>query len=407
MLVKHGTNLILVVGVLLHDSGEDLLASHQVALLDVQISLWLLLSHLLLLTHLHHRVLLLLTHRTAVHLGTTHLLGTTHRGTVHVAAHGAVLTAHLVVVGGTVVGAHATGATLRLLALVATLSGAVVGATSTTHGALTLLLHEVGHGLEEHLEVELELFLVGEVCPLGTLGVLLTELLEIVLVAGSFILELTHFLDLVMVDGKGLVVDGQVLLGGRGLIWLLEAHESVKLLDALTGRVHAEALNLTVLGEKLAEVLLRHGIGETLDVQIASFLGALVLDGLTETFGLTVSPLEGFFDVKLLVVWELHSVDHALTVQLGDGLHGAAGSVFTVLLVLGVEADEGVGSLLVDHVLHALDAAVLAEEGSDILLGVALGEVLGVDVVVDLAEVTLVTGCVLNDLVGFGAALCL
>ena len=75
------------------------------------------------------------------------------------------------------------------------------------HGAL-LLLHEVGHGLEKHLKVELELLLVCQIGPLGTLRVLLAELLEIVLVSGSLVLKLTHLLDLVVVDGQGLVVDG-------------------------------------------------------------------------------------------------------------------------------------------------------------------------------------------------------
>ena len=239
MFVKHGTDLVLVVGVLGDNGVEDLLASNQVTLLDAHLRHLLLLGHLLLLL-LHLRVLLLLLHGGTVHL----LHGSTHRGAVHVThRRSAGLSAHLVVVG-TVVGAHASGATLRLATLV-TLSLAAVRATSTTHGAL-LLLHEVWHGLEEHLEVELELFLVGEVCPLGTLGVLLAELLEIVLVTGSFVLELTDFLDLVMVDGKSLIVDGKVLLGGGGLIWLLEADESVKLLDALAGWVHAEGLDLTV-----------------------------------------------------------------------------------------------------------------------------------------------------------------
>ena len=243
MLVKHGTNLVLVVGVLGDNRGEDLLAGHEVTLLDAHLRhlLLLLLSGHLLRVVLHLHLGVLLHGAGAAHLRST------HRRTVHVAHGTAGLSTHLLLVAvlGTVVGAHAAGATLRLVALVATLTGTAVRAAGTTHGAL-LLLHEVWHGLEEHLEVELELFLVGEVCPLGTLGVLLAELLEIVLVAGSFVLELTDFLDLVMVDGEGLIVDGKVLFGGGGLIWLLEADESVKLLDTLAGWVHAEGLDLTV-----------------------------------------------------------------------------------------------------------------------------------------------------------------
>ena len=240
-LVEDRANLVLVVGVLGHDGVDDGVASHQVALIDVHLLHLLLLLLLLLLLHHHLLLLILLGHlllgswvRTAcshLHLSLT---ATRHLTGMHaVAAHLATL------VVSTVVGTH--------LALGVTTLGVATLATGTTshHWAL-LLLHEVGHRLEEHLEVELELFLVGKVGPFGTLGVLLTEELEIMLVLGSFVIQIANLLNLVMIDGHSLVVDGgDVLFGGGGLIGLLEADKGVKLLDVVTGRVHSEALDLT------------------------------------------------------------------------------------------------------------------------------------------------------------------
>ena len=150
------------------------------------------------------------------------------------------VTAHLatLVAIAAIVGTH--------LALGVTTLRVTTLATGTSHHWALLLLHEVGHRLEEHLEIELELFLVGKVGPFGTLGVLLTEELEIMLVLGSFVIQIANLLNLVMIDGHSLVVDGgDVLFGGGGLIGLLEADKGVKLLDVVTGRVHSEALDLT------------------------------------------------------------------------------------------------------------------------------------------------------------------
>ena len=67
--------------------------------------------------------------------------------------------------------------------------------------------------------------------------------------------------------------------------------------------MHFEGFNLTIRGEKLTELILRHGLGEALDVKVASLLGALVLDGLAKAFGLAIGALKCFFDIKLFVVW--------------------------------------------------------------------------------------------------------
>ena len=278
-------------------------------------------------------------------------------------------------------------------------------ATHVTHAAaaVLLLLHEERHGLEEHLQVVLHLLLVGEVGPLRVLGVLLAEDLEVVFIAGGLVLELTDLLDLVVVNGKGLVVDRETLFGRGGLVGLLEADEGVELLLS-TGRVHLEGLDLTVTGEEVAELILGHGRGEALNVEVASLLGALVLDGLAKALSLAVSALKCFFDIKLFVVGQGNTIHKSFAVKLLNGLLGAAGAILTIVLIFGVEADEGVRALIIAHVLHGLNTAKLGEEGLHIFLREVVGEVLGIDVVVDLAEVTLVTGLVADDLDAVGIA---
>ena len=164
--------------------------------------------------------------------------------------------------------------------------------------------------------------------------------------------------------------------------------------------MHLETLNLTVLNEEIAELVFGHIIRETLHIEIASLLRAFVLDGFTEAFGLTVSFFKCFFDIKLFVVWQNYSVNRRLSVKFGDSLLSAARSILAVLLVLRVEANEGVGSLLVDHKLYTLDTAKLAKEILDVCLSVVVREVFGVDVVVNFSEFTLVTGVIQDDLEG-------
>jgi len=122
---------------------------------------------------------------------------------------------------------------------------------------------------------------------------------------------------------------------------------------------------------------------------------------------LTVRLLEGLLNVESLVLGEGSSVDVVSTVELGNSFGGALGSVLAIGLVLGVVADKGEGALGVSHELHALNATELLEKLSDIRLLEAFGEVLGVDVVEDFAEVTLVTRLVLDDLavVGVGVGI--
>ena len=159
VIVEHCADLILVVRIFCDHSGEDLLAGQQVALFVRHLLLLLLL--LLLLGHGH---LLLLHHLHLLRIVATHLAAAHAHARRGIAAHlrlvhGVATTVHLVVAWA-VVGADLALGLLSLIAAWAT--------WMSSHGAL-LLLHEVRHGLEQHLEVELELFLVGQISPFGAL----------------------------------------------------------------------------------------------------------------------------------------------------------------------------------------------------------------------------------------------
>jgi len=105
--------------------------------------------------------------------------------------------------------------------------------------------------------------------------------------------------------------------------------------------MHLDALNFTILGEKLTEILLSHVLWEALDVQVASLLGALVLDGLSEALSLTISLLEGFLYVELTVFWKGLTSDGVGAVELGNCIGRALWSILAVVAVLCVEANEG------------------------------------------------------------------
>ena len=146
--------------------------------------------------------MLLLLYRLLLHLLLHHLWVHLHvlANRLLALVHGTAVATHLVAVA-TVVGAHGAGLLASEVAGVLALAA---------HGAL---LHQVGHRLQEHLKVVLDLLLVGKVGPTGVLRVLLTEELEVVLVLGGLGLDLTDLLDFVVVDSEALVVDGEVLLG--------------------------------------------------------------------------------------------------------------------------------------------------------------------------------------------------
>jgi len=112
-----------------------------------------------------------------------------------------------------------------------------------------------------------------QVVPLESTRLLGFVVLEISLVLGSLKLNLSKFLDLVVVDDKDLVsigLVGESVLGVSGGIWLLEADESV----GITGLtfVKSDVLDLTVLLEEISEVVLSPFSWEVLDVEVASLL---------------------------------------------------------------------------------------------------------------------------------------
>ena len=158
-----------------------------------------------------------------------------------------------------------------------------------------------------------------------------------------------------------------------------------------------KALDLTKGGEELSQVSLRDAVWESLDIQVASLLGTLVLDSLTETLGSALLSLKGLLNVELLVN-ELDSVNLVTSVQGLDSSLGASWSVLTVRLVLSVEADEGIWTSVVLAEVERLNSSVLLEKGAHFSLTPLSWEVLGVDVVEDLSEVTLVSWLVLDGL---------
>jgi len=84
------------------------------------------------------------------------------------------------------------------------------GGARTTNRAL-LLLYNIWHMIEQHLQVVLDILLVGEISPIVLLVVLISKLLEIMFVTDSLVLKLTDFFDLIVVDCERFVIDGKKL----------------------------------------------------------------------------------------------------------------------------------------------------------------------------------------------------
>jgi len=206
-----------------------------------------------------------------------------------------------------------------------------------------------------------------------------------------------------MVDGQSPALKWRVVelfLRGGSLIRLFKAHEGIELLSILLWRMELEAFNFSMGGEEVSKALLSHVLWETFNIEVASLLRALVLDGIAETLSLTVSLLKSLLDVKLLVVWKLISFKLGSVVKSVNSLGGASWSVFTVSLIIRVVADESIGSLIVAVKLKRLNASVLLEELAHLDLGPVGWEVLGIDVVVNFPELTLVLWLVLNSVAG-------
>jgi hypothetical protein len=81
-------------------------------------------------------------------------------------------------------------------------------------------------------------------------------------------------------------------------------------------------------------------------------------------------------------------------------------SILTVAWIIRVVANEGVGALVIYFEDQTLDATILFEYFSDVVFREIEREILRVDVVVDSAEITLVSWLVLDGLVRIGFRIC-
>ena len=191
-LVQDGSDLFAVVGVLLDDSGENLVASDEVLLINGHLLLGLSLSLLLSKSLGLHLLRLHLLHLLELGGGNLPLNGS------HV-AHGhrlSTLVAHHAVLA---VGCSVLARTTRMT-LVAALTVVVAAVLRVAAHVRGLAGEHERHLLQDHLEVELEFLLLVKVGPLAGGGVLSAESLEILLVLVLLVLNLAHFLDLVVVN---------------------------------------------------------------------------------------------------------------------------------------------------------------------------------------------------------------
>jgi len=267
-------------------------------------------THLLLVLHRHVH----LRHGHGVRLS---LLTTSHVHVHTTAGRVVAVTVHHVVA---TVGAHV--AVLSLLSIVRSLAAVVAVVVSSLVVSLlstvvsTALLERVeslslhGEGLEELSDLVVELISGRDVLPVVVLVVQLLELLESEFILGLFVLDVSEFLELVMADLELTAVEHavvHVLESLLSLVGSLEADESVGLLGLVDGE-HLDALNFSVVLEHLAEVLIGALGVKVLDVEVASLLGVLVLDGLSEELFLSLGGSKSGLDVKDFTVTHVTSV---------------------------------------------------------------------------------------------------
>lgn len=372
------TDLLLVVRVLLNNTLDKWGAAHQVGFFHAGgLSLWLQLVLLEAAWHATHLVLLLHLLRHLLHglLDTAHvhwLLTLTHR-------HWATLRAIVPVV--TVVG--------RLVAEVLALLVAVLHGVAADSGeALLVAWSQFLKELLEHFNQDFRLVATLE----GSLAtVLLAEFHEVDFVLVLFVLELSDFLDLVVVDleraGHELLAL-EFFLGLLGVVGSLEADKAVGVLALFLGE-KSDTLNLSELAEEVFDVLVGAGVRNVLDEQVALLLGVLVLHGVSLNLLLTVSLVQELLDVHLLAI-------NFFAIEVIDSSGGSLGSNFAVFLVLREVSDHGVGTHLVLGELEHANGSVFGEFHFGLLLIPIIGKVLGVNVVENTPKFTLVTRLVLD-----------
>jgi len=241
---------------------------------------------------------------------------------------------------------------------------------------LWLLLHK----RQQLLDNVSKVWLVRELGPgEGGSSLLRNVLLPVSLVSDLRELQVTDFLDLVMVDDETLSVVGLSLelgLGHGAGIWLLVADEGVGVV--LVSLLESHSLDFSVGLEEVGELNFGPGSWEVLDVQVASLLGVLVSDGLLELLLLSLWLVQELSAIELL------SIAHVLVVQFGDGLVDGIGSVSLVLVVLVFVAHESELSHVVLEGNEGLDGTMWLEHLLDLFLGVFLGDILEVQVVDEL-----------------------
>jgi len=274
-----------------------------------------------------------------------HLLLTLSSVSSHVLLH-VVSSLHVVV--------HATILSLSVLAVRSvSLSLEVTTSVVVSLSTLVVLLslervHALslhGEGLEELSDLVVELVSGGDVLPVVVLVVELLELLESKFILGLFVLDVSEFLKLVMADLELSLVEESVvavLESLLGLVGSLEADESVSLLLFVNGE-HLDALNFSVFLEDSSEVFFGELGVKVLNVKVASLLGVLVLDGLSEELFLSLGGSKSGLNVEDL------TVTHVATVKLLNGFGGLLRSVLVIVFVFTHVADESESSVSMRH----------------------------------------------------------
>jgi len=275
-----------------------------------------------------------------------HLLLTLSSVSSHVLLH-VVSSLHVVV--------HATILSLSVVLAVRSVSLSLEVTTSVVVSLSTLVVllslervHALslhGEGLEELSDLVIELVSGGDVLPVVVLVVELLELLESKFILGLFVLDVSEFLKLVMADLELSLVEESVvavLESLLGLVGSLEADESVSLLLFVNGE-HLDALNFSVFLEDSSEVLFGELGVKVLNVKVASLLGVLVLDGLSEELFLSLGGSKSGLNVEDL------TVTHVATVKLLNGFGGLLRSVLVIVFVFTHVADESESSVSVRH----------------------------------------------------------
>jgi len=201
--------------------------------------------------------------------------------------------------------------------------------------------------------------LVDEVEGQG-LRVLLVVVLEVNSVSHFFLLELSHFLQLVVVHVELLSVESLLvksLLGGQSLVGLSVANKGVK--GFLLIGHHLKAFDLSVLAEEFHELLFGSVLREVLHVEVASSLGLLESELLLGLLEVTVRLLQSFLDIELLA-FELFAVKFSDSVLSSFNSNILVGLVFVAneserrFLFFGWQLETFDG--------NALNGSVLGEE---------------------------------------------